>query len=438
MKAEESLSVDIRSTAFYRWYVFSALALAYFFVYFHRVSFSVVADRLVSEFQTSAQTIGLLGSVYFYCYALMQFPSGLLSDSVGPRKAVTFFTCVAALGSIVFAYAPNLTIAFVGRFLVGLGAAVVFIPTMKILSKWFHPLEFASASGLLNAVGGLGILGATWILAFLTATVGWRPTFKIIGITTLVIAALVWLVVRDSPEDKVRRSCNGSLSGNPGGANATYSLREASKKVFSSRQFWIFATWAFFNYGIFFGFGALWSGPYLMDTYGMDRQKAGMILSLIAWGMIFGSPILGLLSDRILKSRKIPLILCAMIVTLELLLLYLYPSGLSLPLLILFFLLFSVGSSSVVVIAFTALKELFPIETAGTALGALNLFPFLGGAIAMPLLGRVLDLYGRNPAKGLGYPVEAYKTLFLLLVVASAVVLICTIFMAETHEARRS
>ena len=68
----------------FRWAIFGVLSLAYFFVYFHRLSLSVVADNLVKDFDTSASVIGLLGSAYFYCYALMQFPAGLLSDSIGP------------------------------------------------------------------------------------------------------------------------------------------------------------------------------------------------------------------------------------------------------------------------------------------------------------------------------------------------------------------
>ncbi len=161
-----------------RWFIFGALACAYLFVYFHRLSLTVVAEELSRAFQTSAGSLGLLGSVYFYCYALMQFPAGLLSDSLGPRKTVAFFTILAAVGSALFGLAPSLSWAFAGRFLVGIGAAMVFIPTMKILAQWFRPTEFASVSGLLNAVGGLGILAATWLLAWLAGVLGWRPRFS--------------------------------------------------------------------------------------------------------------------------------------------------------------------------------------------------------------------------------------------------------------------
>jgi sugar phosphate permease len=137
----------------FRWLIFLILALAYLLVYFHRLSLSVVADNIIKEFSTTASTLGLLGSIYFYCYAFMQLPAGLLSDSIGPRKTVTVFLLIAAIGSIVFGLAPNIETAFIGRILVGFGVSMVFIPTMKILSQWFRPYEFAFMAGILNAVG---------------------------------------------------------------------------------------------------------------------------------------------------------------------------------------------------------------------------------------------------------------------------------------------
>ena len=102
----------------FRWLIFIVLALAYLFVYFHRLSLSVVANDLIKEFQTTASVMGLLGSIYFYCYAFMQLPAGLLSDSLGPRKSVTFFLIIASAGSIIFGFAPTIKIAFLGRVMV--------------------------------------------------------------------------------------------------------------------------------------------------------------------------------------------------------------------------------------------------------------------------------------------------------------------------------
>jgi sugar phosphate permease len=419
----------------FRWLIFVVLSLAYLFVYFHRLSLSVVANDLIKEFQTSASVMGLLGSVYFYCYALMQLPAGLLSDSLGPRKSVTFFLIIASAGSIIFGIAPTIKIAFLGRVMVGIGVSMVFIPTMKILSRWFHPHEFAFMTGILNAVGGIGVLAATWLLAVMTLFFGWRISFELIGCFTFIIVVLVWFVVRDRPEDKdwppIEEFDNKNY------AKATLPteqipLLKGARRVISEKYFWPVAIWFFFDCGIFFGFGALWGGPYLMHVYGMSRAQAGTVLSMIAWGMIIGSPPLGFLSDRVMKSRKKPFILCNLVLVMELGFFSIYPAGLPHIILYILFFIFSICSSSVVIFGFTIIKELFPMEIAGTSTGMVNLFPFLGGAVFMPVLGRVLDAYPKSDTGG--YSLEAYTMLILILLGSSVLSLICTLLTKETFQ----
>ena len=429
------MSEDLAGKAIrFRWLIFFVLALAYFFVYFHRLSLSVVANDLTNDFKTTASVMGFLGSIYFYCYAVMQFPAGLLSDSLGPRKSVSFFLIIASAGSIIFGFAPTLEVAFIGRVMVGLGVSMVFIPTMKIFSQWFHPREFAFMTGILNAVGGIGVLAATWLLAVMTIVFGWRISFEFIGCCTFVIVALVWFIVRDRPEDKGWPSL-AELDQENGEAyrpSKQIPLLEGARRVVSEKYFWPVAIWFFFDCGVFFGFGALWGGPYLMHVYGMTRTQAGMVLSMIAWGMIVGSPPLGFLSDKIMKSRKKPFILCNLVLVIELVILSIYPDGLSWIALYVLFFVFAICSSSVVILGFTITKELFPTEIAGTSTGFVNIFPFLGGAVFMPFLGRVLDAYPKSDTGG--YSLEAYSMLILILLGASILSLICTFLTKETFQ----
>ncbi|MBN2706885.1 MAG: MFS transporter [Deltaproteobacteria bacterium] len=426
-------AVKNKTTLNYRWLIFVILTIAYFFVYFHRLSLSVVADELVNEFQLSAGMMGLLGSVYFYCYAAMQLPAGLLADSLGPRRTVSAFLLVAACGSLLFGFAQNFTTAFIGRLLVGFGVSMVFIPTMKILSQWFRTREFAVMAGILNAVGGIGVMAATWLLARMTAACGWRLSFIVIGGATFVLLLLVWLIVRDRPKDKGWPSLaeiDGELilADEP----SPPSLKQGVIQVLREKSFWPVALWFFLDCGIFFGFGALWSGPYLMQVHGLSRAQSGAILSMIAWGMIIGSPLLGYLSEKVLRSRKKVFIFATALLSLVLFCLKLFPGSLPHALLYLLFFLFSLSSSAIVVIGFTTTKELFPLAIAGTSVGMVNLFPFLGGAVFMPLLGRILDHFPRT-ATG-AYAPQAYSRLLLLLCGSALLAWACTFFMRETFK----
>ncbi len=96
----------VKKVLSYRWAVFGILAIAYFFVYFHRMSTAVVSADLQITFGVGTAAIALLGSAYFYAYAIMQLPSGLLTDSLGPRKTVSIFTIIAASGAILTGVPP--------------------------------------------------------------------------------------------------------------------------------------------------------------------------------------------------------------------------------------------------------------------------------------------------------------------------------------------
>ena len=416
----------------YRWLVFWVMALAYVFVYFHRLCPAVVANDLQATFQTSAGLLGLMASAYFYPYAVMQLPAGLLSDSLGPRKSVTAFLALAAAGSVLFGFAPSMEVAVAARVLVGLGVSMVFISAMKILSQWFRPREFAFMTGILATMGGVGGLTAAAPLALATEQFGWRAAFELIGVGTALIVVVVWAFVRDKPQDMGWPSIAEIDHVGPGSAALPMQipLWDGVKRVLTEKRFWALAIWFFFAIGVFFAFGGLWAGPYLMHAYGMSRSEAGNILNMIAVGLIVGAPMLSLISDRVLKSRKKLIVLCTLGLVIEMAFLFYYPTGLSRWALYAVFFLFCIFCSAIVVIGFTATKELFPIEIAGTSVGTVNLFPFLGGAVMQVLLGLVLDTYPKSSSGA--YPLEAYSTLLAALLAASVVALVGSLFIKET------
>lgn len=415
----------LRKALRYRWLIFWVLAIGYLFVYFHRVSSAVVAPELVKAFGISGAVLGILASAYFYPYACMQLPVGLLADSLGPRKTVTTFLLIACLGAILFGLSPNITVAIFARVLVGLGVAALFVPTMKILAEWFRVKEFATMTGILMAVGGIGWLSAATPLALLTTWLGWRMAFVLIGVITLVIAVLTWAFVRNRPEEMGWPRITETTEA----AQAGVGLLEGIGIVLSRRHFWPLAFWFFFSYGTVIGFGGLWGGPYLMEIYGLSKPQAGNVLMMIAVGMIIGSPLLGWLSDKVFSARKPVMVGGAFIYFLSWLPLALKPGGLSVALLYLLSFLIGVFGSAIVIVAFTANKELFPKEIAGTSTGLVNIFPFAGGAVFPPVMGYIMDKVGRV---GGAYPVEAYQRAFLFCLLAALAAFLSVCFMKET------
>ncbi len=416
---------DLTKPLRYRWLIFWVLALGYILVYFHRLCPAVVAVDMMRDLSAGGALLGLLGSAYFYPYAIMQLPAGLLSDSWGPRRTISLFFIIAFAGSMLLGLAPSLFWAVVGRTLVGLGVSMLFVPTMKVLAEWFRVREFATMTAILMAMGGLGSLSAATPLAYLSDVMGWRLSFLIVGICTLVLAILVWVFVRDRPADMGWPSPSESA----GPSVPSIGLLEGMKKVLTCPRFWPLAIWFFFDCAIFFSFGGLWGGPYLMQIYGLSKSEAGNILSMLAVGMIVGSPMLSFLSDRILRARKPVLLLASFVVLCLAGLLAFFTDQIPLAGLYLVCLGLGIFSSAIVVIAFTTTKELFPVQMAGTSTGLVNLFPFAGGAVFQPVLGYLLERHGRVQG---AFTLAGYEQAFFALFLCGLIAFLSCLFVKET------
>ena len=409
----------------YRWIIFWVLAFGYILVYFHRLCPAVVAVDMMRDLKAGGALLGLLGSAYFYPYALMQLPAGLFSDSWGPRRTITLFFGVAFIGSIILGISSSLHIAITGRTLVGIGVAMLFVPTMKVLAEWFKTDEFAMMTGIFIAMGGVGSLISTTPLALLSNRVGWRMSFVFVGLFTLLMAVLVWIFVRDRPSDKGWQN----ISDQSDNDSLPIGLIEGVKRVLSHAWFWPLAVWFFFDCAIFFSFGGLWGGPYLMHIYGLTRVQAGNILMMLAIGMIAGSPLLSYFSNSIIRGRKPVIVISSLFSLIITFFFAFYTDKLSITALYLLCFGMGVFTNAIVVIGFTTTKELFPVRIAGTSTGLVNLFPFLGGAIFQPLLGYILDGQGKV---GESYTVQGYQYAFLVLFVCGLIAFIASLFLKET------
>ncbi|MBN2231852.1 MAG: MFS transporter [Deltaproteobacteria bacterium] len=410
----------------YRWLIFALLALGYLLVYFHRLCPAVLALDLMRDLRATGALTGMLGAAYFYPYAIMQLPAGLLSDSWGPRKTITLFFLVAVAGSVLLGFATTVSMAILGRTLVGIGVAMLFVPTMKILAEWFLISEFAAMTGILMAMGGVGSLVAATPLVWISNLIGWRSSFLVVGGFTLLLAILVWVFVRNRPADFGWPSPHPETGG---GNRAKIGLGTAVKMVLTRPAFWPLAVWFFFDCGIFFSFGGLWGGPYLMQVYGLTKAEAGRMLSMVAVGMVIGSPLLSWLSDRVFGGRKPVLLLAVTVLVAATGVLAFATAAIPRPAMYLLIFLLSVFSSAVVVIGFTANKELFPVQIAGTATGLVNLFPFAGGAVFQPLLGWILERHGKV---GDAFTLAGYEAAFRILFIAALIAAAAAFLSRET------
>jgi predicted MFS family arabinose efflux permease len=209
---------------------------------------------------------------------------------------------IAVLGAIIFAHAGSLTDGVIGRGLLGLGMAANLMGTLKLFTKWFDLGKFATITGLLLSMGALGTLAATSPFALLVQALGWRGAFYALAFLNAFLTMCLWILVRDTPLDK--RLPNKIPSDTPSPPSAWGSM----KALFTTWNYWAISLSIFLRYGSFASIQALWAGPFLMVHLGLSAVTAGNLLLMISAGFILGSPLGGILSDRVLHSRKRALI----------------------------------------------------------------------------------------------------------------------------------
>ena len=271
----------------YRLLIFLVIGIGYLLVFFHRVAPAVVAIDMMSDLNAGAVLIGFLASGYFYPYAIMQLPTGILSDTWGARKTITLFFLIASIGSVVLGLSMNITSAIIGRVLVGFGVSTLYVCALKIYSQWYREDEFATMTGFLIAIGGIGLLISTVPLAIMSNHMGWRIPFILTGGITLIIGLLVWIFVRNSPAELGMPPVVNNNSSNPHDPlrvtknnqpkSQKASIIDNSFKILRLKYFWPVSIWIFCTMGIVLVFRCRWGGHYLIQISKMTRVEASRV-----------------------------------------------------------------------------------------------------------------------------------------------------------------
>lgn len=371
-----------------RWTAFTLLVVAYMMVFFHRMAPGVVAADLMQAFSTSGAALGSLAAMYYYIYTAMQIPSGVLADTLGPRVCAGVGSLVAGIGSILFGLAPDFFSASLGRLLVGLGVSVVFVGLMRSNSVWFSERHYGLVSGLTLFLGNIGSILAAGPLALLLAWASWRNVFVAAGAFSIVLAGLIFWLVRNRPEEAGFPSLR-TMAGEAEHPTRGRRWWPELQSILRNRKIWP-GFWV--NFGItgsLFAFAGLWGIPLLRDVHGLTRSEASLYTTFALAGFAVGAFFSGGFSDRI-GLRK-PVILGAGLLSLaSWLAMILLPWSAGISGLALYTILgLSAGGF---VVTYAAAKEWAPPANAGMAIALVNTGLFLGAAIMQPLFGWVADL----------------------------------------------
>jgi len=370
-----------------RWTAFIVVGLAFVLSFFHRFAPAAIAGDLKAAFAIQSAALGSLAATYFYVYTVMQIPTGILADTLGPRRIVAAGGVIAGLGSLLFGLAPSFEWAAAGRLLVGLGVSVTFIALLKLNAAWFSERRFGTLTGLTILLGNLGAVLAASPLAWALAYASWRDAFVLVGILSLFLAWLAWWLVRDNPAEVGLPSLR-ELEGGSAHPAHTGHWYDGLREVAGNRLSW---PGFFVNLGVsgsLFAFAGLWAVPYLTQGHGWDRATATAHTSLLLAAFAVGAFFIGSLSDRLGKRKPVVLLVCGLYVAcwLPLVLGWSLRPGWSHAL----FLLMGLGAAGFT-LTWACAKEVNRHALSGMATSLVNTGAFLGAAILQPLVGWVID-----------------------------------------------
>ena len=374
--------------------VLSILFLASIVSFVDRTAMTVALPFIRKDFGLTAIESGFVISAFFASYSIAQIPGGLLVDRFGIRKVTT----VALLWWSVFTGITGSIGGFVqmlvARFFFGLGEGVFPICTFKTVAVWFPKRSRGTANAIMLSSSRLGQaiapLPVIWIIAHLG---GWRSAFLGLCLPGLVIAALFWLLVPNSPAegrgvsradlDELDEDADGGAVPGAPSVSAWVVLRDTVVLRYMLIYFvFDFAFWGFTS----------WFPTYLVEERGFSALQMGVAASLPALSGTLGCIFGGWISDRLFRdNRRLPVIVSPV---LSALFLYLTLTTSSVTMVM----LYQTISGLLLNVFFAAFWALpistVPKERMGITSGVINTGGQLAGAISPIVVGALVSASG--------------------------------------------
>ncbi len=269
--------------------------LGWVFMYADRTVLNPVMKDIQIEFNLSGTQLGLISSLFFLSYAILQIPAGILGDRIGRKKVLVPGFILFGLFTAVTGSVRSFWQLIASRLVTGAGEGTYYGPQYGISSEQIPQQHRSLGSAIINsgmAFGiALGLMGSSWIAY--TLGLGWRTPFYIMAIPTIITALLIWWLVKENPRNQ----------GAAGAAKSGSFLSLLRNRNLLLTYLMVFCS--------LFGFFMIltWLPYYLQTERGIPVKEIGNISSLVAWVSIPGGLLFARISDRLGKRRPLVMIL---------------------------------------------------------------------------------------------------------------------------------
>ncbi|QEL55698.1 MFS transporter [Chromobacterium paludis] len=267
-----------------RWRIGWLLGVGILINYFDRISLSVAAPQLQHEFGLSNGELGLLFSAFFWSYALLQIPTGVILDRFGTTR-------IGRLGALLWGVAATLTACaggfagiFAARVLLGIAEAPGFPVSAKATGYWFPRRERAMATAIFDAAAKFSNVIGVPLIALAVVHLGWRWGFGLSAVLSVLYFIAFYLIYRDPSADAKLSEAERQYIAQ-GGATAEGVSQQGSLAMLGyllrQRKVWGLSI-GFAAYGYVFYLFLTWLPGYLVQAMHMDILKSAWF-SAIPW-----------------------------------------------------------------------------------------------------------------------------------------------------------
>lgn len=277
--------------------------LATFVCFLDRVNMSVAAIAMQEEFGWSETTKGLVLSSFFVGYLIFQVPSGWLTSRFGGRHVMAIaiiwwsaFTILTPLAAAI-----SLPLLMVARIGMGLGEAATFPAAYYLGARWFLPAERSRFVGVLLTGIPAGTLFALLTTGSLIRAWGWQSVFFAFGTFGLVICALWFTLIRNSPAEHPRISlAERALLTHMEGKGEDRRRSTPWKELLSQPPVWALVLNHFCSNWILYVL-LTWLPSYFMQTQKLNIVSAGLYSAAPWLSMVVTGNLATALADRMVR-----------------------------------------------------------------------------------------------------------------------------------------
>ena len=378
------------------WLVLLSFGLTYLFFYNGRQNINLVLEPMAGDLRTTTAELGVVSSALFWCYAFGQLINGRLGAFFGYKRFMIVGVVASAVLNVIISFQHSIPVIAVLWGLNGYFQSMVWSNGIGVINKWWPKEKRGFATGLSTFFSGMAqvttYLSILWCLE-LNPEWGWRAAFRYPMIPMLLVLIAFILFFKNSPKDAGMEDL--AEADDPRDTEVETLLKEKGyfypyKVLFTEPKVLVFclisAIAGIGRYGLL-----TWIPTYFAEELGLSIKEGIFSSILLPFGQACAMFIFPIITDKLLKGKREPMLVIASLVTFVGMLVFPFIRNQVLASIMLFVL----GVFAMVTgVIWTIAGDIGGKAFSSTVVGVFDWAVYMGAAVQAMIFGFVKDAFG--------------------------------------------